>query len=219
MGKYIRKSKAKGEVSPLGVLTRAKALAQKMNKGGATAAAMVAEATGNGGDGGSYLELRSGRLVKPFTFLEAKGKKNGVLKNQNGVNPNPNVNSEGEGIKECLGDMKMDEMENLEASFGENFLEFEGRKRTTRESTPCSLIRDSDNIQTPGSSTRRSNANEANSRVPNSVRAEIPTAREMEAFFARAEEQQQRKFIEKYNFDPVNDKPLPGRYEWVKVDY
>ncbi|KAM0013657.1 putative cyclin-dependent kinase inhibitor domain-containing protein [Helianthus debilis subsp. tardiflorus] len=21
-----------------------------------------------------------------------------------------------------------------------------------------------------------------------------------------------------YNFDPVNDKPLPGRYEWVKLD-
>ena len=22
----------------------------------------------------------------------------------------------------------------------------------------------------------------------------------------------------RYNFDPVNDKPLPGRYEWEKVD-
>lgn len=22
----------------------------------------------------------------------------------------------------------------------------------------------------------------------------------------------------RYNFDPVNDKPLPGRFEWVKMD-
>ena len=22
----------------------------------------------------------------------------------------------------------------------------------------------------------------------------------------------------RYNFDPMNDKPLPGRYEWVKLD-
>ncbi|CAN4090913.1 unnamed protein product [Withania somnifera] len=217
MGKYIRKSKTKGEVSPLGVLTRAKALAQKRNKGAAAAAAVVSQANGNGSDGGSYLELRSGKLVKPFMFLEGKGKKNGVSKNQNGGNPNPNVKSE-EGIKVCLGDMKMDELDIPEA-FGENFLDFEGRKRTTRESTPCSLIRDSDKIQTPGSSTRRSNADEAISRVPNLVRAEIPTAREIDAFFARAEEQQQSKFIEKYNFDPVNDKPLPGRFKWVKVDY
>ncbi|CAL9222268.1 unnamed protein product [Arabidopsis halleri] len=40
---------------------------------------------------------------------------------------------------------------------------------------------------------------------------------EIEDFFANAEEQQQRLFIQKYNFDIVSDNPLPGRYEWVKV--
>lgn len=69
---------------------------------------------------------------------------------------------------------------------------------------------------------------------------------EIEDFFANAEEQQQRFFIQKYkshflvclillsfrvwsdfggvmvllcryNFDIVSDNPLPGRYEWVKV--
>ncbi|XP_055813853.1 cyclin-dependent kinase inhibitor 4 [Solanum dulcamara] len=208
MGKYIRKSK---KASPLGVLTRAKALAL------------------NGGDGGSYLELRSRRLVKPFTVIEGRRQKNGVSKNPNLLNPNPNVCVNSEVGKECLGAKEMEEMENLKEieksccgpadSFGENLLEFEGRKRTTRESTPCSLIRDSDSIPTPGSSTRRTNPNEANSRVPNSVQATIPTDREMDEFFARAEAEQQRKFIEKYNFDPVNDKPLPGRYKWVKVDH
>ncbi|XP_010488593.1 PREDICTED: cyclin-dependent kinase inhibitor 5-like [Camelina sativa] len=40
---------------------------------------------------------------------------------------------------------------------------------------------------------------------------------EIEDFFAYAEQQQHRLFIQKYNFDIVSDNPLPGRYEWVKV--
>ncbi|KAJ8530736.1 hypothetical protein K7X08_023617 [Anisodus acutangulus] len=197
MGKYMRKSKEAGEVSPHGVLTRAKTLALQKSR------MVVSPATGNGGDGGSYLELRSRRLIKPFTVLEGKRQKH---KDPNLLNPNPRSQEEG---KDCLG---AEEMENENSCFGENFLEFEGSKRTTRESTPCSLIGDS---ETPGSSTRRINPN---GRVPDSMRANIPTAQEMDEFFTRAEEQQLRKFIEKYNFDPVNEKPLPGRYEWVKVD-
>ncbi|XP_060180383.1 cyclin-dependent kinase inhibitor 4-like [Lycium barbarum] len=198
MGKYMRKSKKAGEVSPIGVLTRAKsktlAALQKSSR------MVVSPVTGNGGDGESYLELRNRRLIKPFSVLDGKKQKH---KDPNLANPNPKG-------KDCLD---AQEMENENSCFGENLLEFEGGKRTTRESTPCSLIRD---LETPGSSTRprRINANE----VPNSVRANIPTAHEMDEFFTRAEEQQRRKFIEKYNFDPVKEEPLPGRYEWVKVD-
>ncbi|KAI4317345.1 hypothetical protein L6164_025219 [Bauhinia variegata] len=104
-----------------------------------------------------------------------------------------------------------------EASFGENVLDFEGRERSTRETTPCSLIRDPDTVRTPGSSTRPTCSTEASRRTENSARRHIPTAREMDEFFAGAEEAQKRQFIEKYNFDPVNDKPLPGRYEWEKL--
>nr|XP_016450304.1 PREDICTED: cyclin-dependent kinase inhibitor 4-like isoform X2 [Nicotiana tabacum] len=210
MGKYMRKSKKSGEVSvsPLGVLTRAKTLAlSKLVSPAATE-------SGSGGDGGSYLELRSRKLIKPFSVFEGRRQKNGVSKDPNLLNPKiPNVlrtsSEEVKGNSCCGGDV------GVEASFGENLLEFEGRKRTTRESTPCSLIRDSDNIQTPGSSTRRINAT---GRVPNLLRTNIPIAHEVDEFFTRAEEQQRRRFIEKYNFDPVNEKPLPGRYEWVKVD-
>ncbi|KAA8527936.1 hypothetical protein F0562_035195 [Nyssa sinensis] len=106
----------------------------------------------------------------------------------------------------------------IEASFGENVLEFEGRERSTRETTPCSLIRDPDAISTPGSTTRPTCLTETNRRLQNSMRRHIPTAHEMDEFFAGAEEQQQKQFIEKYNFDPVNDEPLPGRYTWVKLD-
>lgn len=72
--------------------------------------------------------------------------------------------------------------------------------RTTRESTPCNLIRDSDGVQTPGSSTRPTIASEANSRMHNSLQRHIPTTHELDEFFARAEEEQQRQFIEKYHF-------------------
>ncbi|OVA11308.1 Cyclin-dependent kinase inhibitor [Macleaya cordata] len=106
----------------------------------------------------------------------------------------------------------------IEASFGENVLELEGRDRSTRESTPCSLIRDSDTVGTPGSTTRPTNSAATNRRIQNTSRRNIPTTHEMEEFFAGAEQQQQRIFTEKYNFDPVSDSPLPGRYEWVKLD-
>nr|GMD68430.1 cyclin-dependent kinase inhibitor 5-like [Ipomoea batatas]GMD79697.1 cyclin-dependent kinase inhibitor 5-like [Ipomoea batatas] len=129
-----------------------------------------------------------------------------------------------------------------EASFGENLPEFEVPNCSVyglttlmssqfsqmygiwlslpdRESTPCSLIRDSDAVQTPGSSTRPASAREANSRMHNSLRRHIPTTHEINEFFAGAEEEQHRKFIEKYNFDPVNEKPLPGRFEWEKVNH
>lgn len=105
-----------------------------------------------------------------------------------------------------------------EASFGENILDFESRERSTRESTPSSLIRNPDTIRTPSSTTRpTTSAVETNHRNPYSSNRHIPTAREMDEFFALAEEKQQRHFIEKYNFDPVKDTPLPGRYEWEKL--
>lgn len=132
--------------------------------------------------------------------------------------------------------------------------------RSARETTPCSLIRNSETIGTPGSTTRVSNSGVSSRRIPSSSRRNYPTTHEMEEFFARAEELQQRVFMEKYtlhnnpniilylldsrclrkdcmilipetfclfffltflcryNFDPVNDLPLPGRYEWVKLD-
>ncbi|CAN0915728.1 Cyclin-dependent kinase inhibitor 4 [Linum grandiflorum] len=163
-----------------------------------------------------------------------------------GGNPNPNPNpvhgSESSGIqdqkwgKETIGEIRLEEElvqqlndqgkdsnQNgdlaLEASFGENCLETEGKDRSTRESTPCSLIRDPETTRTPGSTTRPTSSTNASTRMQNSSTRRIPTAREMDEFFAGAEEEQVKQFIDKYNFDPVNEKPLPpGRYEWEKID-
>ncbi|KAB2014352.1 hypothetical protein ES319_D09G218700v1 [Gossypium barbadense] len=110
------------------------------------------------------------------------------------------------------------DFDGVEASFGENILDMEARERGTRESTPCSLIRDLESIRTPGSATRPPNSADTNQRVQNSTRRYTPTSHEMDEFFSLTEEDQQRQFIEKYNFDPVKDKPLPGRYQWEKMD-
>lgn len=252
MGKYIRKSKATGEVavmdvsqSPLGVRTRAKTLAlQRLTKSSQSGAASPALP-----NSGSYLQLRSRTLEKPPTLVATREprrpktapKKSSIRNPNSSISPKPRprlrvgstdsvsvdsvsicclknqeVGSEKVGREDDIrkNDGNYDDG-GIEASLGENVLEFEGRERGTRESTPCSLIRDPDTIRTPGSTTRPTGSNR---RVQNSTQRPIPTAHEMEEFFSSAEEKQQRLFIEKYNFDPVNDKPLPGRYEWEKVE-
>ncbi|KAK3180368.1 hypothetical protein Dsin_032756, partial [Dipteronia sinensis] len=87
--------------------------------------------------------------------------------------------------------------------------------RSTRESTPC-RFRTSITIETPGSTTRRRSVPTTYQERRIDLRI-VPTTCEIEEFFACAEQQQERLFIEKYNFDIVNDLPLPGHYEWVEV--
>ncbi|KAG2271454.1 hypothetical protein Bca52824_066009 [Brassica carinata] len=50
--------------------------------------------------------------------------------------------------------------------------------------------------------------------------SKIPTAEEIEAFLSELEggDDKQKRFIEKYNFDIVNDKPLQGRYMWDRLN-
>lgn len=115
------------------------------------------------------------------------------------------------------GDEQVEKLE-VEASFGENNLELYGVERSTRESTPCSFIRDVDTLGTPCSAVRPTCSSAANQRVRNTMQRVVPTTQEMEEFFAGVELRQQNLFMDKYNFDVVNDSPLPGRYEWVRVD-
>ncbi|URD75306.1 cyclin-dependent kinase inhibitor [Musa troglodytarum] len=122
-----------------------------------------------------------------------------------------------------------------EASYGENVLELEASSsnllrtvfvhgesssnllgcRSARESTPCSLIRNSETIGSPGSTTRPTKFTVSSKRQASPI---VPTGPEMEELFAGPEQLQQRRFMERYNFDVAKDQPLPGRYEWVKLD-
>jgi hypothetical protein len=65
--------------------------------------------------------------------------------------------------------------------------------RSTRESTPCSLIRDSSVIRTPGSTTKQ----RTHRVIHEHMQRNIPTSCEMDEFFDLAEKQQQAKFMEK----------------------
>ncbi|KAG9136122.1 hypothetical protein Leryth_003749 [Lithospermum erythrorhizon] len=81
--------------------------------------------------------------------------------------------------------------------------------RAIRESTPENLI-----IRAPGDDFAA-----ARPRISRRLQGGCkPSAKEMEDFFAAFEMQQDKHFAEKYNFDFKNETPLPGRYEWVKVE-
>lgn len=58
---------------------------------------------------------------------------------------------------------------------------------------------------------------ESNSRRHSSTARIMPTDLELDEFFAAAEKDIQKKFLDKYNYDVVKDEPLEGRYEWVQV--
>ncbi|KAL7614047.1 hypothetical protein Lser_V15G07516 [Lactuca serriola] len=45
----------------------------------------------------------------------------------------------------------------------------------------------------------------------------MPPEAELEAFFAAAEEDLNKRFKDKFNYDIVNDIPLKGRYDWVEL--
>ncbi|XP_058764176.1 cyclin-dependent kinase inhibitor 4-like [Vicia villosa] len=219
MGKYMKKSKTAGDVAAVimdspshapavGVRTRAKTLALQKSP---TAASSPQHT-----DSSAFLQLRSRRLRKVTPPPQPRRESDSVgnlrlrecsiktLKSSHSVENLGNGNF-------CAEEGNFDFP--MEGSFGENFLEIEGIDRSTRESTPCSLIRDSSSIHTPGSTTRQ----RTHRIIHEHMQRNIPTAYEMDEFFAFAEKQQQAIFMEKYNFDVVNDVPLPGRFEWVHV--
>ncbi|EOA13970.1 hypothetical protein CARUB_v10027095mg [Capsella rubella] len=218
MGKYMKKSKTTGKIgvmepsepTTMGVRTRAaKTLALKRLNSSSAADSALPD------DSSCYLQLRSRRLEKPFSLIEPKqppkvlksGIKESRVDSVNSVDSVPVAQS-------CNGDECFDNSVSAQVSCGENSLDFESR-HSTRESTPCNFVEDHEIMVTPGSSTRSMRT--ATKEYTKDRDSTIPTTSELEEFFAFAEQQQQRLFVEKYNFDIVNDIPLSGRYEWVQV--
>ncbi|KAF8105213.1 hypothetical protein N665_0161s0013 [Sinapis alba] len=237
MGKFIKKNKLDGalmDVSPssLGVLTRAKSLAlQRRLQKPSPKPPSKQKITDS--SGGSYLQLRSRRLQKkpPIVVIRStKRRKQQRRKESRNPNPNPQIL---DSIRGSVGDgssrsdsvaesVVFGKEKDLNGGINKELDGSESFNRTTRESTPCSLIRKQESITTPGSSTKLSNgisdnSNQREESLSGSHR-HLPSTPEMDEFFSGAEEEQQREFIEKYNFDPVNEQPLPGRFEWKKVD-
>ncbi|CAF1699755.1 hypothetical protein HID58_051805 [Brassica napus] len=247
MGKYIKKKKLDGEAlslidvspSPLGVLTRAKSLAlqRRLQKPPSSPSPNPPPSKQKITDcsGGSYLQLRSRRLQKkpPPIVVIRSSKRRKQRREEEGRNPNPNPQNH-DSIRGSGGDgsSRSDSVaESVVFGKEKDFngginRELDGSESfnwtTSRESTPCSLIRKQETITSPGSSTKLSNGISDNSNQRedsfSGSHRHLPTTPEMDEFFSGAEEEQQKQFIEKYNFDPVNEQPLPGRFEWKKVD-
>lgn len=140
----------------------------------------------------SYLQLRNRRLEKLASPVSSKTKQRQEEK-ESGFREEEEGKNGGKKNKGCFGNREIV----LEVGIccgTEQAMDFELRDRSTRESTPCSLTKDL-----------------------NDVLQSVPSTQEMEEFVVYAEQQQHRRFIEKYNFDIVNDLPLQGRYEWVKI--
>ncbi|RLN39370.1 hypothetical protein C2845_PM01G04150 [Panicum miliaceum] len=205
MGKYMRKGKVSGEVAVmevpggalLGVRTRSRTLALQR--------AQRPPEKGEAGEAaGEYLELRSRRLEKPHKEQPAAAA------------PAPKRGAARKATAAAVPALAEDE---VEVSLGENVLDFDAMERNTRETTPCSLIRNSEMISTPGSTTKSKTSNSMTSRrrMEASNCRFIPSSLEMDEFFTAAEQREQHTFREKYNFCPVNDSPLPGRFEWARL--
>ncbi|KAJ0983821.1 hypothetical protein J5N97_002177 [Dioscorea zingiberensis] len=62
------------------------------------------------------------------------------------------------------------------------------------------------------------NTKRSDSRDESTKAGITPPAAEIEGFFAAAEREEQQRFAAKYNYNVVDDVPLNGRYEWVRVD-
>ncbi|GMJ07989.1 inhibitor/interactor with cyclin-dependent kinase, KIP-RELATED PROTEIN 3 [Hibiscus trionum] len=80
-----------------------------------------------------------------------------------------------------------------------------------REPTPLSDLR-----AEPEDLDSTTRSLETNSRRRSTVE-KMPTEAELEEFFAPVEKNLQKQFAEKYNYDVVKDKPLEGRYEWLRL--
>ncbi|KAJ6860272.1 hypothetical protein NC651_036591 [Populus alba x Populus x berolinensis] len=243
MGKYMRKAKTTNDVAVVdlscGVRTRAKTLALKKQQALRLHASSASPPSPSSPAG--YLQLRSRRLEKkppPVPSLHhgsprrqqqrLGGQNNNKLGQQESpspiLKPSSRVDKDSGSSQEREGGESKEVEENNNSnskdlgSFGDNVLDIESRDRSTRESTPCNLTRGTEDTRTPGSTTKSASPTESSRRLQNSMQRRIPTTREMDEFFGPAEEEQLRQFTEKYNFDPVSDKPLPGRYEWEKLD-
>ncbi|KAL0286130.1 UNVERIFIED_CONTAM: Cyclin-dependent kinase inhibitor 4 [Sesamum calycinum] len=206
MGKRMNKAKTlRHAQASIGVLTRARTMALKKS----SSSRIMEAATTNNVTDVCYLQLRS-RLLERRVPPLAKKKKCSAAKAKKKV---ASLKIEEDGVEEK--NKKDDYNEEDEGSYGDNELDFGNKGRITRESTPSTLIEGSNIIKTPTSS-NKSATNVNGVKKLRIGKPMMPSAEELEAFFAPQEKLDIERFIKKYNFDPVNEKPLKGRYEWVE---
>ncbi|CAH8363582.1 unnamed protein product [Eruca vesicaria subsp. sativa] len=164
------------------------------------------KAQGTVGTSSTYMQLRSRRIF----YRSEKANNNGVSSSsccESNNNRVIDLEEERDGEAEtssCRLSSKRKLFENLrEKESMENSQQIvAGFDSALKESSDCC------------SSRRRTLST---TEVKEKPRTEQPTAEEIEDFFVEAEKQLHDKFKKKYNFDFEKEKPLEGRYEWVKL--
>ncbi|KAD2393795.1 hypothetical protein R6Q59_011895 [Mikania micrantha] len=118
----------------------------------------------------------------------------------------------------CNHDLSLDLKAELRSDT-ETETSMSGNGGFSRETSPSSEIcLDSDEMES--SSTLKNKPAPppaANSRRKQSPATNTPTAAEINEFFSAIEKKEQKRFVEKYNYDIVNDVPMDGKYQWVRL--
>ncbi|XP_024980314.1 cyclin-dependent kinase inhibitor 7-like [Cynara cardunculus var. scolymus] len=89
----------------------------------------------------------------------------------------------------------------------------------SRETSSSSEIcLDSEYMESSSTLKNKTAAPQATISRPKPATASItPMAAEIEEFFSAAEKKDKERFTDKYNYDIVNDVPMEGRYQWVRL--
>ncbi|CAE6004403.1 unnamed protein product [Arabidopsis arenosa] len=168
----------------------------------------------------TYMQLRSRRIVYVRSEKASSGD-NGVLSSCCGSNEYKNnefIDLEEEDKdgdtetstyqrrtkRKLFENIREEEKEELSKSMENYSSEFES---AVKESVDCCCS---------GRITREETATTEEEMAKSTT--EMPTESEIEDFFVEAEKQINEKFKKKYNFDFENEKPLEGRYEWIKLE-
>ncbi|CAA0807547.1 Cyclin-dependent kinase inhibitor 7 [Striga hermonthica] len=89
----------------------------------------------------------------------------------------------------------------------------------SREATPTSdFYGDSDQVSLHPVSTAKAKKSTPPATSRRKILELSPSPVDLEEFFAAAEKKyDQKRFVEKYNYDIVKDVPLEGKYQWVRL--
>ncbi|VVB09945.1 unnamed protein product [Arabis nemorensis] len=174
--------------------------------------------TGKDGIGASstYMQLRSRRIVY-FTTVDDCRSENPSSVADNGASSSCEYSTTITSRRNVL----VDEFIDLEEERDGDTETSTYQQRSTTKRKLFQNFRDK-SMENPSSEMKESSDCCCSGRIRTSEEmvkstTEQPTETEIEDFFAEAEKQLQTKFTKKYNFDFEKEKPLEGRYEWVKL--
>ncbi|CAL9233630.1 unnamed protein product [Arabidopsis halleri] len=164
----------------------------------------------------TYMQLRSRRIVYVRSEKASSGD-NGVLSSCCGSNEYKNNEFIDLEEEDKDGDTETSAYRrSTKRKLFENIREEEKEELSKSMESYSSAVKESLDCCCSGRRTTEETATTKEEMAKSTT--EMPTESEIEDFFVEAEKQLNEKFKKKYNFDFEKEKPLEGRYEWVKLE-